>query len=55
MYSFSACMTSKISKLKFEAHTVSRNINVPLRHQGLNFLFSSSGHVAPHVFPIKGF
>ena len=25
-------------------------INVPLRHQGPNFPFSSSGHLAPHSF-----
>ena len=27
-------------------------INVPLRHQGPNFPFSSSGHLAPPSFPI---
>ena len=98
MYSFSACMTSKISQLKFGPislkecngavlnslkriihlgpqispfghqgapissslgslicplrHQRAPQINVPLRHQGPNFLFSTSGHSAPHSFPI---
>ena len=99
MYSFSACMTSKISQLKFEAHKFERvqwscikpfeknkwsrapnfpirssggpniiiakvsfnlpiasskgpQINVPLRHHGPNFPFSSSGHLSHHDFPI---
>ena len=96
MYSFLACMTSKISQLKFRAHIILKEcngavlnhlkrisglgplispsglkgapissslicplphqrapqINVPLRHQGPNFPFSSSGHLAPHSFPI---
>ena len=101
MCSFSACMTSKISQLKFGAHKFERvqwsrikpfennswsrapNIstrlsggpnfhiarvfnlsiasskgsNVPLLHQGPNFSFFPSGHLAPllpHCF-IKGF
>ena len=105
MYSFSACMTSRISQFKFGVHKLkecngavlnrSKGINglgpqisssghqgapissslrslfcplrhqrppqihVPLFHQGLKFLFSTTGHLAPppqfpHCF-IKGF
>ena len=39
-------------------HQRAPQINVPLRHQGPNFPFSSSGHLAPNQFPhcfTKGF
>ena len=33
-------------------HQRAPQINVPLRHQWPNFPFSSSGHLAPHSFPL---